>query len=137
MTPKTLPILCATLLFLQSNFPAAASNRASAGSTRQQVQAVPAGSLVEVRLYSKQKFRGRLGEISVDGFVVQTAASNKTGDEKLAFTDVRSFRVVSSHTCRKVLIGVGIGLGIAALVGYLIVRSYGKALGDLTSTTPR
>lgn len=53
---------------------------------KRQVVQIPPRSLVLVRLHDKEKLRGRLGEVSDEGFVVKVAQGNKIEDGRLPLT---------------------------------------------------
>ena len=82
---------------------------------------IPAGSVVEVHLRTKEKFRGRLGEISDNMFVVKFAQRDRIEERKVAFEDIRSFKVIEGRSNRmrpltKTLIVLGVVLGVGTLV---------------------
>jgi len=86
---------------------------------QEKILEVPPGTMIEVRLTNKQKVRGRLGELSNEGFSLQTAQGNKVQTKKIAFTDVKSFKNAQGET-----VGKGIGRGIVyglAGIGILMV----------------
>jgi len=86
---------------------------------QEKILEVPPGTMIEVRLTNKQKVRGRLGEVSNEGFSLQTAQGNKVQTKKIAFTDVKSFKNAQGET-----VGKGIGRGIVyglAGIGILMV----------------
>ena len=86
---------------------------------QERILEVPPGTMIEVRLTNKQKVRGRLGEVSNEGFSLQTAQGNKVQTKKIAFTDVKSFKNAQGET-----VGKGIGRGIVyglAGIGILMV----------------
>lgn len=128
----SLSVFLAWLLFSNS-LPAkpktlAALNNAQAPtsqkpSLKEKVLEIPAGSMVEVRLKSKEKLRGRLGEVSNEGFTVKLAKGNKIEDRKLAFEDVKSFKAVDMrpHTNNAAWVVVGIAAGAVAVLVILFV----------------
>ncbi len=79
---------------------------------------IPPGTMVEVRLMDKHKVRGRLGEVTNEGFSLQTAQGNKVETQKIAFTEVKTLKKVEGATGTKVGRGVIYGL---AVVGILVV----------------
>jgi hypothetical protein len=83
---------------------------------------IPAGTMIEVNLLNKQKLRGRLGEVTSDGFSLQTAQGTQIETQKVAFTDVKSVKQVG-ETGKKVgsrltwmLVGVGVLVLVIAIV---------------------
>jgi hypothetical protein len=84
---------------------------------------IPPGTMVEVRLMDKHKVRGRLGEVTNEGFSLQTAQGNKVETQKIAFTEVKTLRKVEGETTgKKFSRGVIYGLaGIGVLMVILII----------------
>ena len=87
-------------------------------TVQERIMEIPPGTMIEVRLMNKQKLRGRLGEVTNEGFSLQTAQGNKVETQKIAFTEVKSLKNVGETTGRKVGKGVIYGL---AVVGILVV----------------
>ena len=59
-----------------------------------------------------------MGEVSEEGFVIQTVQGGKVENQKIAFTDLKSIKPVGkSHTTRNVLLVAGIV--VVALVAVL------------------
>jgi hypothetical protein len=99
--------------------------RGQEGSTakptlKEQVIQIPAGAQVEVRLLNKERFRGRLGEVSDEGFTVQIAQGNRIDTRKVAFGDVKSVKAIGNKNKRGILIGVGATLGILLVLALTI-----------------
>lgn len=89
---------------------------------QQRILEVPQGSMVEVRLMNKQKLRGRLGEVTNEGFSLQTAQGNKIETQKIAYADVKSLKQVEGTTGKKIGKGVIYALaGIGALMVVMVV----------------
>ena len=80
---------------------------------------IPPGTMVEVRLMNKHTLRGRLGGVTNEGFSLQTAQGNKVETQKIAFTDVKSFKKAKGGETGKGF-SRGVIYGLAA-VGALIV----------------
>jgi hypothetical protein len=76
-------------------------------TVKERILEIPSGTMIEVRLLNNQKLRGRLGETTVEGFSLQTAQGNKIETRKLAFTDVKSLK----------LVGATAGCGLCTTVG--------------------
>ncbi len=86
---------------------------------QERILEVPNGSIIEVRLMNKQKVRGKLGEVTNEGFSLQTAQGTKVETQKFTFTDVKSFKLVSGTTATKAgrgLIYALAGIGVLAVV---------------------
>ena len=80
------------------------------------ISAMPTGTQIEVHLKSKQKLRGAMGAVSNSGF---TLIDSQTEVHQVSFGDVASMKQVngkSSHVTRNVLIIVGIGVAVTAIV---------------------
>jgi len=82
---------------------------------------IPAGAIVIVRLRNKEKVKGRLGEVTDEAFMVQTAEGNQIEKRRVSFQEAKSIKAVST-TGHKVGLGLGIaGVAIgAAVLGILI-----------------
>ena len=86
-------------------------------SAKTRVLAIPMGSLVDVHLNDNEKIRGRMGEVSDEGFVIQAVRGIKVENRKIAFTDLKSLKPVGkSHTTRNILLVAGIGVGVVVIV---------------------
>lgn len=84
---------------------------------KEQVMEIPPGTMVEACLRTKEKVRGRLGEVSDEGLVLKVAKSDKTEDRKVTFDELKSIKKFES---KKVKVGKTagyIGLGYLALLG--------------------
>jgi len=92
---------------------------------KEQVIQIPAGSQVEVRLLNQERFRGRLGDVSDEGFTVQIAKGNQIETRKLAFGDVKSMKQIGgkTHTAIYILAGVGIAFGIILVLAFTLGRA--------------
>jgi len=99
------------------------SQIAVAQSTVQEtVVKIDKGSAVEVRLKSKEKVRGRLGEVSSSGFTMQVSKNGAVASRDIAFDDVQSLkRTGKPHKVHYVAyalgfaaVGAGIVLAVAA-----------------------
>ena len=87
---------------------------------KERVLAIPAGSMVEVRLNSKEKFRGRLGEVSNEGFIVKCAQGNQIDERKVAYDDVKSIKSVEGSPAGRTAVYILAGAGIVFLVLFVI-----------------
>jgi hypothetical protein len=83
---------------------------------KQRMLEVPPGTMIEVRLLNKQKIRGRLGELTDEGFSLTTAQGEKISTQKVAFTEVKSFKKVEGGKGGHVVLYALAGIGVALLV---------------------
>jgi len=95
---------------------------------QEQVLEIPAGSLVDVRLKTKEKLHGRLGDVSNEGFMVKFAKRDRVEERKIAFGDVKSLKYVepgskAGRTVVYILAGVGVALVCLLLLGVALARS--------------
>ena len=89
---------------------------------QERILEVPQGTIIEVRLMNKQKVRGKLGEISNEGFSLQTAQGSKIETQKIAFAEVKSFKQAGGGTGKGIGRGVIYGLaGIGVLVLVMVI----------------
>jgi hypothetical protein len=84
---------------------------------KEQVLQIPANSLVEVRLRTKEKFRSNLGDISDEGFVVKVI----TGDRKVAFDQVKSIKAFKPGEGKEVAKKIGVVYLTAVAVGVVLL----------------
>ncbi len=87
---------------------------------KERILEVPPGTMIEVRLLNKEKIRGRLGDLTNEGFSLTTAQGEKIETQKVSFTDVKSFKKVEGATTGKA-VGKGLlwalaGIGVLAVV---------------------
>lgn len=88
---------------------------------KEQVNQIPAGSKVEVRLLNKEWFRGRLGEVSDEGFTLLIATGNRIESRKVAFSEVKSVKAIGDNgRTRNILIGAGAALGLLLVLALTI-----------------
>jgi hypothetical protein len=69
-------------------------------AAKSRVLQIRRGSFVEVRLISREKLRGRLGELSDESFVLRTVSHNKLMDLQVRYEDLRSVRPVGDPQTR-------------------------------------
>jgi len=86
--------------------------------------------MVQVKLRSKQKISGRLGEVTNEGFVVQTAAGDKIENQKISFNDVKSIKVTEgggkgARVASYIIVGVVVGF-----VAFVVILYEVMAHGD-------
>ena len=84
-------ILCATSTYAAK--PSASIPAQVAQKPTLKVLEIPPGSRVQVRLKNKEKLRGRLGEVSNEGFVLQYARGNQIEERIIGFDEVKSIKV--------------------------------------------
>ena len=104
--------LVLTFLMIMNSVPAAMA----ADDIASRVAAMPTGTKIEVRLKSKQKLRGSTGAVSNSGF---TLTDSQTVAHQIAFDDVASVKQINakpSHLTRNLLIIVGVGVAVTAIV---------------------
>lgn len=112
-------ILCSVLLVWGGPVSAADRSRAPEKPTiQEQVCALAVGTPVEVRLFDKRKLRGRLGDITGSGFVVQHAVKDKIETRTIDFKEVRAIKVIQREEMGR---GGLIALSMLAGVGLLVL----------------
>lgn len=84
---KPLAVL-AVIFLLACN--TAFSQTPSNAHIKEQALAIPLGFPVEVRLLSHETLRGRMGQVSEQGFVLQYVKADQVQEQTLAFTEVKS-----------------------------------------------
>jgi len=95
---------------------------------QERILEVSPGSMIEVRLMNKHKLRGRLGEVTSEGFALQTAQGTKVETQKIAFTDVKSFKVQGGTAGQKAGHGLVYALaGVGALFVVLIIWALARS----------
>ena len=118
MFRETLSLVLAGLL-VAPGLSAAPPQAVKGPTVREQVLEIALGSPVEVRLRSKQKLKGRMGEVSDEGFSVQHVKADKLETTKIAFSEVKSIKEVgqSKHSRAKMAgwIAVGVAGGLRSL----------------------
>ncbi len=84
-------------------------------SLRQGVLAIPSGTMVEVKLINKEKYRGRMGFHTENGFAVQTATGSNIEEKTVTFGQVRSIKTLRSKgtPVRRRLASIGKGVAMA------------------------
>ena len=100
------------------------------GSVTTQILAMPLGTHLELRLKTKERIRGDRGAASNTGFALLDAHAV---ERQIAFDDVVSVKQLkpTSHLKRNILIGVGIAVGAAVIIGLAYLAALGK-LGHST-----
>ncbi len=130
LRPEIICLVLTTVLFTNSmleaktNVPGTVLPEQAGAATKptlkERLIAVPPGTMIEVKLLNKQKIRGRLGEITDEGFRLTTAQGDKIGTPVIAFTDVKSFKKVEGgkggHALLYALAGVGVVFVVLAII---------------------
>jgi hypothetical protein len=94
---------------------------------KQKVGAMPAQSLVKVRLGNKEKVRGRLGPVTDEGFALEVDQGNKVLDRMLTFQEVKSVEIVRpSSRSAKIAAWVVFGAGAGVVVVFLALYFHGN-----------
>jgi len=122
MVRSQVALLCTILLLWSSSVSAYEACQVAAPSTqslKEQFTQIPGGSIVEVKLASKQKIRGRLGSISDSGFDLQFTKAGKIVTENLAFDNVQSVKIIGQgwSTGKRIVVGTLIGAGVLFIIG--------------------
>jgi hypothetical protein len=86
---------------------------------------VPPGTMIEVKFLNKQKIRGRLGELTDEGFTLTTAQGEKISTQKIAFTEVKSFKKVEGGKGGHAVVYALAGAGIIFVVLLIVALSQG------------
>lgn len=135
MDRNVISLMLASILWLQGGLIARA-NAAAIGATPQKttrqkptiaerVTQIPPGSPVKVRLLNKERLRGRLGDVSEQGFNVQVAKGSQIETRKLSFSEAKSIKQVGgkTHTVIYILAGVGIAFAVLLALAFALGRS--------------
>ena len=101
----------------------------SHATLEQRVIEIDPGSLVVVNLRDKSKMRGRIGQVSADGFMLLAARGTQVKDQKVAFADVASVKAVNKGgggaMAGHIVIGALAALGVLLLIGMIAVAAGG------------
>ena len=116
MVRNQVALLCISLLLWSLSAHACGSCQTATTppqSPKEQVTLIPAGSVVEIRLADKHKFRGRLGSITDSGVDLQFTRDGKIVSETLAFDKIRLVKLIGQgwNTGKKIIVGTLIGAG--------------------------
>lgn len=93
---------------------------------KERLLGVPPGTMIEVRLRNKQKIRGRLGEINDEGFTLTTLQEQKVVKEKIAFTELKSFKKVEGGKAGHRVLWMLAGVGALVLILSIIILARGE-----------
>jgi hypothetical protein len=97
----------------------AQAGRRGEPTLKERLLEIPSGTMIEVRLLNNQKIRGWPGGITDEGFSLTTVQGDKTTSQKVAFTEVKSFKQLEYGKRRHTLIWLL--AGVAALTAMLII----------------
>jgi len=86
------------------------------------VAKIAAGTEIEVRLFNKEKLRGRLDGVSGMGFILLIPSGPASIKRNLAFDDVKSVKVVSARRPRGLAFPVMVAGVVVAVILLLAVR---------------
>jgi hypothetical protein len=97
-------------------------------SVQEKIVSIPMGSVVEVKLTSKEKLKGQLVTVAPSGITMRVAQGTGTQERVIAFDQIRSVADKSKdrHTGLKILAGVGIAVGALMLIGAIVVAVAGS-----------
>ena len=121
-------ILCATSTYAAKPPGSSASIPAQVAqkpTLQEQVLEIPPGSLVVVRLKNKEKLRGRLGELSNEGFILKYTKGNEIKERKVSFDELKSIkskRGGSKVGKAVVYILAGVGVTFLVVIAFLASR---------------
>jgi len=87
------------------------SQQEKQATIQEKVVEIPVGSVVEVRLKTKEKIRGQLGITTSEGFSVKAAKGGTVEERKIAFGDVKSIKMVEKG------MSTGVKITLVALAG--------------------
>jgi preprotein translocase subunit SecF len=107
--------------------PRAQTEAAQSPTLRERIQEIQPGTMIEVRLHNKQKIRGRLGEVTDEGFSLTTPKGDKIGNQKVAFTEVKSLKKVEGGKGGRIALFVlaGVGVFLAIIIIGAVNGSWG------------
>ncbi len=136
MLKQCLSLIIASTLIL--NFAAVSHARtrpqdsAAQAAVKQKAESILDGSMVEVRLLSREKFRGRIGEFTKDGFSLQIKKEGTLQKRTVLFSELKSIKEVHSgsktETVGKTTVMVLAAVGAAVLI-MVIACASGKCGG--------
>ena len=123
MTIRT--VLCLTLVALLAA-PVHAQDRAAETKAWQSLAAtLQPGTFIEIRLKDGTHFKGTFVQRLGDGVIVKPRTRVAVPAREIAMADVESIAPAKQgmSPAKKVLIGLGVGVGTMLLVGALVVAS--------------
>jgi hypothetical protein len=93
-----------------------------------QINAMPPGAKIELRLTNHQTVRGTMGQVANAAF---TFVDSRTGARQIAFDEVASVKQLKSHTTRNVLIVVAVGVAALGITAGIIFRCGALGCGKI------
>jgi len=90
---------------------------------KQRVIEIGPGSLVEVRLHSKQRLVGRITAISDESFGLQAVKGDRIAEQKVAFGDVKSIKQKNPSNATRVWAVVGVTLAVVLVLGAIVAAT--------------
>jgi hypothetical protein len=105
---------------------AVAQNTVQESTVQETIVKIDKGSAVEVRLKTKEKMRGRLGEVSSSGFTMQVTKNGAVGSRDIAFDEVKSLKRIGKPGKGGY---VGMAVGFAAVGAGVIVAVIAWQIG--------
>jgi hypothetical protein len=91
---------------------------------KERILEIPPGTMIEVRLHDKQKIRGRLGELTNEGFGLTTAQGEKITTQSIAFNDVKSIKKIEGGKAGHAVVYALAGLGALLVVIVILAVAY-------------
>jgi hypothetical protein len=92
----------------------------TSATVQDEVAKLTKGSMIEVKLKSRKKVNGRLGEVSADGFEVQVSQGQKADNVNLPFANVdwvaAKTPAKGSHKAVWIVVGVGVGVVVVMTI---------------------
>jgi len=106
---------------------ARAAQQGKLATIQEKVVEIPIGSVVEVRLKTKEKIRGQFGATTSEGFSVKSAKGSTVEERKIMFSDVKSVKMVEKgmSTTAKVTLGALAGIGVFFLILWAVFAAGG------------
>ncbi len=95
--------------------------RQTSATVQDEVAKLTKGSMIEVRLKSRKKVKGWLGEVSADGFEVQVSKGQKADNVSFLFANVDwvASKTPAKGSYKAVWIAVGVGVGVVVVLTIL------------------
>ena len=122
---KTRIVVAATLMALLAA-PLGAQDRArEAEAWRSLIATLQPGTLIEIRMKNGARFKATLMERAGDRLTVKPRTRVPVPARELAIADVEAIEITRAgmSPAKKTLIGIGVSVGVMALLGAVIVAS--------------
>jgi hypothetical protein len=123
---RQLLVLVLVLSFLPGAPAAPSLQQGPKLSMKEQVLAIPAGAVVEVRTIQKEKIKGRLGEANDQVFKIQRVRNDKVEEVSVDFAKAKSIKVVAVNDTVASKTGRTVGwvvLGGLATLGIILIAT--------------